>query len=152
MYIIFAISFTFSFSIVGLFANLAIKDKSFYRHLENFNFIKSDTVNRYLGIVYFKEILLRSFWRQLNPTIKITKHPDRQKLISLRNEMTSAEIGHLIAFICVIIVAVIFKIKHFYEGAFIPILISNIIFHTYPVLLQQYNKRRLDKVIDRFKS
>ena len=147
---IFAVFFTFGFSLVGLLINNAIKDKPFYRHLSNFNFIKSEKVNRYLGVLLFKKVLLNSFWKHFNATVKIKERPDRKKLIALRNEMTHAEIGHLIAFVCVIFVAILLRPrKHLYQDAFIPILVCNVIFHIYPPLLQQYNKRRLDTVINR---
>jgi len=145
---IFSITFTFGFSLVGLTINNLIKEKPFYNNLSNLNFIESDTANRYLGVLFFRKLILNSFWRHFNQTVKITERPDRKKLLALRKEMTYAEISHLIAFVCVVITAIIIRPKsHLYSDAFISILIFNIIFHIYPPLLQQYNKRRLDKVI-----
>jgi hypothetical protein len=144
---IFAITFTFSLSIIWLLVTNAIKGTPFFTKISNLNFIKSEKANRYLGVFLFKQVLISSFWRHFNPTLKMTGRPDRAKLIALRNEMTAAEIGHLIAFFCTIIAVVIMHNTHFYENAIIPILVCNIIFHIYPPLLQQYNKRRLDKVI-----
>jgi len=146
---IFAISFTFSLSIIGLLVNNAIKNKPFYRIISNFNFIKSEAANRYLGVILFKKVLVKSFWRHLNPTLKMEGLSDKAKLITLRNEMTSAEIGHLVALLCTFIAVIVMHEKRYYEDAIIPILICNIIFHVYPPLVQQYNKKRLDKVIDR---
>jgi len=146
---VFAISFTFSLSIIGLVVNNIIKNKPFYRIISNFNFIKSEAANLYLGVILFKKVLVKSFWRHLNPTLKMSGRPDRAKLITLRNEMTSAEIGHLVALLCTFIAVIIMYEKHFYEDAIVPVLVCNIIFHVYPPLVQQYNKRRLDKVIDR---
>jgi len=147
---IFSITFAFGFSIIGLLINNAIKNKPFYSNLSNFNFIKSDAANRYLAVLLFRKIVIKSFWRHFNPILKIKERPNREKLIGLRNEMTYAEVSHLIAFMCVLIVAVFFQVKHLYKGAFVPILISNVIFHLYPPLVQQYNKRRLDTVINQF--
>ena len=97
-----------------------------------------------------KKILATTFLGGLNQTIKIKERPDPVKLLALRKEMTSAEIGHLIAFVCVIITILFFKIKHQHTDAFIPMLVSNVVFHIYPPLVQQYSKRRLDKIIAHF--
>jgi len=146
---IFAISFTFSLSIIGLLVNHAIKSRPFYSKISNLNFIKSEAANRYLGVVLFKKVLVISFWKHLNPTLKISERPNLKKLLVLRNEMTSAEIGHLVALICTFIAVIVMYQKHYYEDAIIPVLVCNIVFHVYPPLVQQYNKRRLDKIIDR---
>lgn len=147
---IFGISLAFSFSIIGMLVNTAIRNKPFYRHLSNFNFIKSEKANRYFGILVFRTIVLKSFWRHFNPAIKIAEgRPNLQKLQAIRNEMTYAEISHLIAFICGLIMAVVMQITHFLYNALVPLLLFNVIFHIYPPLVQQYNKRRLDKVITR---
>ena len=147
---IFGITFAFGFSVAGLIINNAIKNKPFYANLSNLNFVKSDRTNRYLGVLLFRKIIVNSFWKYLNQSLKVSDRPDNRKLIALRNEMTYAEVSHLIAFICVLIAAVIFEANRLYKGAFIPILVSNVIFHLYPPLLQQYNKRRIDRIIDRF--
>ncbi|KGO87859.1 hypothetical protein Q765_05080 [Flavobacterium rivuli WB 3.3-2 = DSM 21788] len=146
---IFAISFTFSLSIIGLLVNHAIKSRPFYSKISNLNFIKSEAANRYLGVVLFKKVLVISFWKHLNPTLKIAGRPDKAKLNALRNEMTTAEVGHLVALMCTFIAVIVMHQKHYYEDAIIPVLVCNIVFHVYPPLVQQYNKRRLDKIIDR---
>lgn len=136
-------------SIIGLSVNHAIKSRPFYSKISNLNFIKSEAANRYLGVILFKKVLVKSFWKDLNPTLKIAGRPDKAKLIALRSEMTTAEIGHLVALLCTFIAVIVMHERRYYEDAIIPILICNIIFHVYPPLVQQYNKRRLDKVIDR---
>jgi len=148
-YIFGSISIAFAFSVVGLLINNTIKNTSFYKRLSNFNFISSEKANRYLGVLYFRQILIRSFWRHLNPALKLTERPDRQKLQSLRNEMTYAEISHLFAFLLVAGVAIASKVWHYREQGLWALIISNIVFHLYPALVQQYNKRRLDRIIKR---
>lgn len=148
-YITGSISLVFCFAIIGLLINLAIKDKSFYIYISNFNFITNYKLNRYLGILYFKYLLATTFWKNFNPTLKIKEKPDQTQLRQLRNEMTYAEISHLIAFILVIVLIIISYFIQ-YHNQIIPILlIANVIFHLYPALVQQYNKRRLDTVISK---
>ena len=148
--IIFSITFAFGFSIAGMLLNNAIKNQPFYRKLSHYNFVKNEAINKYLGVLLFRKIIVSSFWRHLNPAVKITGRASLSKLVALRNEMTHAEISHLIAFICTLIVAILIRSKkHLYHDAFVPIIVCNIIFHVYPPLVQQYNKRRLDKVIKR---
>ena len=149
-YIFGSISLAFSFAIVGLLINTAIRKAAFYRHLSNFNFIASEKANRYLGVLYFRHILKTTFWRHFNPTLKIIGRPDKEGLQSLRNEMTYAEISHLIAFVFVLPLLVCIKLYDFYKDAFWSLLIANILFHIYPALVQQYNKRRLDILLKRF--
>lgn len=151
-YITGSISLVFCFAIIGLLINLAIKDKPFYLHLSNFKFIKDHKLNRYLGILYFKHLLANTFWKNFNPTLKIKEKPDQTKLKQLRNEMTYAEISHLIAFILVIVLTIISYFTQFHNKIIPILLIANVIFHLYPALVQQYNKRRLDKVIHKMNS
>jgi hypothetical protein len=95
-------------------------------------------------------MLISTFWRHFNPKIKIAGKVNRNDLLNLRKEMTYAEISHLIAFVAVLIFAAIkYSSKHY--SLVIPLLVSNVLFHFYPALVQQYNKRRLDVVLYRIK-
>jgi len=66
------------------------------------------------------------------------------ELPDLRNEMTIAEIGHLIGFVFVI-GFVLVKVGQGYYLFALVMLIVNILMNLYPTLLQQQNKRRIDK-------
>lgn len=149
-YIFGSISIAFAFSVVGLLINNLIKNRDFYKRLSNFNFVRGEKANRYLGVLFFRQILVKSFWRHLNPTLKLTERLDREKLQSLRNEMTYAEISHLFAFLLVAALAVASKVCHYREQGIPALIVANIVFHLYPALVQQYNKRRIDKVRQRF--
>lgn len=149
VYYTFSISLAFTFAIFGLLINNAIKHRPFYRNLSAFNFIANHSVNKYLGIIYFKKILATTFWKKFNPTLNIGKTSNRAALIALRNEMTYAEISHIIAFLLILIFIPVIYAFQFYKGIITPLFIANIIFHLYPAMVQQYNKRRLDKIIVR---
>lgn len=147
-YILPSISITFGFSVIGMLINNVIKHKQFYNSLTNLNFVVSEKANRLLGVLLLKYIIIHSFWGKFNPLLTI-KVKNRETLVQLRKEMTYAEISHLICFILILILLPVCYVLKFHDDIIIPLFICNIIFHFYPPLLQQYNKRRLDKAINR---
>jgi len=146
-----AIIIAFGFSVVGLLLNFPIRNMAFYNKLSRFNFVKGKKVNKNIGVLYFRQMLITSFWRHFNPKIKVTEKPTHEELLNLRKEIIYAEISHLIAFVGVLVFAgITYSSKHY--SFIIALLISNILFHFYPALVQQYNKRRLDIVLTRIKK
>ena len=141
---VFGISMSFISWIVGMILNGILVKTSYYKKLSNLNFISNKTVNKRIGIKYFKWIVKNTFFKFFNQKIKL----DDQKtdLTHIRHEMTLAEVSHLIGFVFVIVVA-IYKIMtvSFLFGIFM--MIPNILMNLYPSLLQQENKRRIDKLI-----
>jgi len=68
------------------------------------------------------------------------------QLTELRKEMTFSEISHLIGFGFV----TIFALAKFINGTYLfglIIMIVNVLLNLYPSLLQQENKRRIDRLI-----
>jgi len=142
--VVFSISVAFISWTIGLILNAAIQNKSFYHYLENFNFIKRDKWNKTIGLGYFKWIVKNTFFKFFNQKIKLKeKNAD---LSTIRREMTIAEIGHLIGFVFMAIVAIYKGVLGSYLLAFI-IMIFNVFMNLYPSLLQQENKRRIDRLI-----
>ena len=74
-----------------------------------------------------------------------------REIQNLINEMTIAEISHLIGFLFVTFFAVYKTITHDFLFGLI-IMIVNIFMNLYPTLLQQENKRRIDPIIKRQKK
>lgn len=145
-----SISVSFGLSVVGMLINNAIKHKPFYTAVTQFNFVESEKANRFMGVFVLRYIILNSFWGKFNPALKV-REKNRETLLLLRNEMTYAEISHLICFIIILALLPVLYFTNYRVEVIIPLFICNIIFHLYPPLLQQYNKRRLDKVIARMK-
>ncbi|MGO3707803.1 MAG: hypothetical protein ACTJGA_08185, partial [Mesonia hippocampi] len=79
---------------------------------------------------------------------KIKLKNKKTELTEIRKEMTIAEISHLIGFVFVTFFAVYKSITHDFLFGLI-IMIANILMNLYPSLLQQENKRRIDKLINR---
>jgi len=144
--LIFGISMSFISWIVGMILNGIFMKTKYYEEVSNLNFIKSNTLKKSIGIKYFKWIVKNTFFKFFNQKIKVeNKSTD---LTEIRNEMTLSEISHLIGFVFVAIVAVYKSISVGIIFGF-TMMIPNILMNLYPSLLQQENKRRIDKLINR---
>ena len=142
---------TFSFAIsviswiVGMVVNAGLIKTPFYKqYLTKLNFITDENLNRYIGIGIFKWIIIHSLFKYFNPKLSLKKKIIISELPDLRNEMTIAEISHLIGFVFVIGFILVKVGQGYYLFALI-MLIVNILMNLYPSLLQQQNKRRIDK-------
>jgi hypothetical protein len=143
-YLKFGISISFISWLVGLIGNGLLMKMKFYHKLSNFNFIESTKMNRYLGIKYFQWIVKNTPFKFFNQKIKLKN--GKADLMEMRKEMTYAEIGHLIGFVFVLPFAAFYGIK--YSALFgLIIMAVNVLMNLYPSLLQQENKRRIDRLI-----
>lgn len=124
--------------------NSMLMKTEYYKKLSNFNFIRSRSLNKNIGIKYFKWIVKNTFFKFFNQKIKLENK--KVDLADIRNEMTLSEISHLIGFIFVAGFAVY---KSFVVNIVfgLTMMIPNVLLNLYPSLLQQENKRRIDKLI-----
>ena len=142
----FGISMSFISWIVGMIINALISKTEYYQKISNLNFIKGENLNTNIGIKNFKWVVKNTFFKFFNQKIKLENK--KTDLTEIRNEMTVAEISHLIGFIFVTIVAIYLSFtKSPIVG--ITMMIPNTLMNLYPSLLQQENKRRIDKLIKR---
>lgn len=131
---------------VGIMGNAMLQGTSYYERLSHLNFIPGKALNIALGVEQFKRIVKYSFFRFLNQSIRVEgKHTD---LASIRHQMTLAETSHLIAFLFVAAFALYqsFNVSLIFG---LTMMIQNTVLNGYPCLLQQENKRRIDKLINR---
>jgi len=140
------ISLSFISWIIGMIINGILLKTDFYKKISNINFITSETINKRIGIENFKWIVKNTFFKFFNQKINLKNK--KTELTEIRKEMTIAEISHLIGFLFVTFVALYKSITDNYLIGF-GIMIVNIIMNLYPSLLQQKNKRRIDKLIRR---
>lgn len=126
--------------------NSILVKTDYYKKISNLNFIESKTLNKNIGIKYFKWIVNNTFFKLFNQKIKLKNK--KTKLTEIRKEMTIAEISHLIGFIFVTAFAIY---KSFTQNLLFGLIIMlvNVLMNLYPSLLQQENKRRIDKLIKR---
>lgn len=137
--------------VLGAGINEVIKKRSFYCKIANLQFIKNDFIYKLIGIKYIKWLVYKTFWKNFNPHIKIESRPNLAALKFLKSKMTDAEISHLIAFILVLLTALVFfSIGKNQFGIFL--LILNIAFNLYPALLQQKNKQRINVLLERMNN
>jgi ABC-type amino acid transport system permease subunit len=146
-YLSFSIAITFISFIVGMAINVLWKNTPFYNNkLSNLNFIKSEILNKYFGVDIVKWIVKNTPFKYFNQKLKLRNKIEKTDLHELRKEMTSSEIDHLIGFVFV----TIFALMKFYKNEWLfglTIMTVNILMNLHPSLLQQQNKRRIDKVI-----
>ena len=148
-YIIFSVAVTYLSWIVGILGHALIKHRSVYRKLSNLNFMSSKRANALLGIKPFAWLIKNTFLRFFNPGLKVNNPQTADELKTLRNEMTKAEVGHLIGFAATTLFALIIIVTKGPALA-LSIMAANVLMNLYPVLLQQENKRRLDRLIRRW--
>lgn len=141
-YVTFGIAISFISWIVGMICNSILIQTKYYEKLSNLNFITSKSLNTYIGLNYFKWIVKNTPFRFFNQKIRLQNK--KAELTEIRKEMTIAEVSHLIGFIFVTSIALY---KGFSDNYLFAILISlvNIPMNLYPALLQQENKRRIDR-------
>lgn len=148
-YVTFSVSIGFISWIVGMIINALIKNTAFYKtNLYDLNFIESEYINKLIGLDAIKWIVKNTFFWVFNPKLrlKLNRKITVDDLISLRSEMLTAEISHLNSFVfaCGVVVVMLVKTKLILA---LFIMIVNVIMNLYPSLLQQQNKRRIDKLI-----
>lgn len=137
--------------ILGAGCNELIKNTSLYPKLSKLQFIKNDFVYKFIGIKIIKWLVYKTFWKNFNNHIKLEGRPNLERLHSLKKNMIDAEISHLIAFIAVLLISgVFFVIGKNQLGVFL--LIFNILFNLYPSLLQQQNKQRIDRLVQKMNN
>jgi len=133
---------------LGVLAVYLLKSLNLYAHFENQNYI-SDKLTQQLGVLKFGWLIKNTFMGKFNQKIKYHGIAKSKTLEELKTEMTAAEIGHLFGFITMLIatfVLIFWEIEWWY---FFLLILLNIIFNLYLVLFQQYNKRRINRILKR---
>lgn len=134
---------------IGLLINALIMKQDFYEHLSHMNFIRSDAVNKAIGVGLVRWGAMHTFFRFFNPNIRLHNKAGLERLQEVRKQMTYSEIGHLIAFVAVVFYAIFMAVngKVLFAGF---LMLSNVFLNLHPSLLQQQNKRRIDRVLQRY--
>lgn len=136
----------FSSYAIGVLGTVFIQLIGFYQWFENHNYI-GDTLTKRLGVLQFGWLIRHSFMGKFNQKLKFKGGINKEKLEQLKKDMTFAENNHLIAFLLLQILIVLLLIWGIQYWQIIAYTILNIIFNLYLVLLQQYNKRRIDRIL-----
>jgi hypothetical protein len=135
---------------VGMIMTALVRNTTFYEtRLSNLNLIKSDLTNQIIGVGVIKWIVKNTFFKYLNQKLKFDRKLSISEIKNIRNDMTKSEIDHLFAFLFVSIFMFVAIYNQEYLSALI-ILLMNIFMNLGPSLLQQQNKRRIDKLLSKF--
>jgi hypothetical protein len=143
---------TFAFAIatiswlVGMIINGILMKTTVYYSLSNLNLIKRNDLNKKIGLGIFKWIVINTPFKFFNQKLKLKTKIGLEEMLVIRKEMTIAEISHFIGFGFVTIFMAIKLTTGNYWPALV-ILIVNVFINLYPSLLQQENKRRIDRLI-----
>ncbi len=148
-YIKFGVSITIISWMVGIVINIVFKKTRLYERASGFNLIESKNLNKWIGLSLFKWIVKNTPFKYFNPKLKLGKRIKLKDIEELREEMTFAELNHLIGFLFVIIFVAVKIVNGLYLFAAI-IMAANFLLNLYPSLLQQENKRRIDRFLKRY--
>ena len=129
--------------LTGVLKSVGLLDK-----LSHHNYI-SDGLTKKIGALHFGWLVKNSFMRFFNQNVYLKGKRDKATLEKLIDEMTQAEVGHLIGFLFVLIVNIYMLISGADILFVVGIFLANIVFNLYLVFIQQYNKRRIKRLLGR---
>lgn len=131
---------------IGIFADILLRMMPFYGWISTrYLFADSKTYER-LGVEWFRKILLATPLRMFNDKIKLPTNCDLQLLKDVRKHIAAAEVSHWVGFV-VMMVLTVYAWSFYGPKIGVSFVFFNTIGNLYPCLLQQYNKRRLYKLI-----
>jgi hypothetical protein len=148
MAIVYNLKVMFISWVIGHASTLLLNRMISNNKLLKLNFVRSEKVNKLIGVGIYKWVLTNSFVRYFNPRLQITvKKPNLSELLEIRAAMTYAETVHLIGFSYIIARIIMNIINKEHQMMIVPLIAVNITVNFYPVLVQQLNKRRIERLI-----
>ena len=142
-----AVLFMFLSFVIGLAGDAALQRTSVYNVLSHWFLFEHPQTYESVGVLWYRWFLAVTPFGSFNRDLYFTKRRDVHTLSAVRQKMCSAEISHWVGFLCLLALTFV---AWWYRGIFIAFcyVFFNLIGNLYPCLLQQYNKRRLDRVIN----
>jgi Glycosyl-4,4'-diaponeurosporenoate acyltransferase len=99
-----------------------------------------------LGIRLFKKLVRRGPLSIFSPTLRFPKEKTVSALQGLESEMRKAETGHALIFMLVLLFVGYMLLKGWLD-AVVWMLLFNILINGYPIMLQRYNRIKLQELI-----
>jgi len=109
-------------------------------------FERTGQVYERLGIRLFKKLVRRGPLAIFSPTLRFPKEKTALTLQSLLGEMQKAETGHALIFVLVLLF-VGYALLQGWLDAVAWMLLFNILVNGYPIMLQRYNRIKLQELI-----
>lgn len=132
---------------IGVFGTGITKILGLYEKFEDHNYI-GNLLTKRLGVLKFGWLIRKSFMRIFNPKLKFTGKMNTEKLIQLKEDMTFAENNHLFGFIFFQGLIFVLAAWGFEIWQIVSYTIINVVFNLYLVFLQQFNKRKIDRILE----
>lgn len=99
-----------------------------------------------VGVRLVKKLLRRGPLRVLSPTLRFPKEKTASALRILENEMRKAETVHSLTFVLMLLFVGYVAINDWLD-AVMWMLLFNILLNVYPIMLQRYNRIKLQELI-----
>jgi hypothetical protein len=128
----------------GAVASLAIRFSFAPNYYAIKSFEQTGRVYEWLGVRLVKKILRRGPLAILSPTLRFPEEKTVAGLEKLENEMRNAETIHLYVFIFILLLTG-FALLNGWLDAVGWLSLFNILFNIYPIMLQRYNRIRMQE-------
>ena len=109
-------------------------------------FERTGQVYERLGIRLFKKLVRRGPLSIFSPTLRFPKEKTVSALLGLLNEMRKAETGHALIFVLVLLF-VGYGLLNGWLDAVVWMLLFDVLINGYPIMLQRYNRIKLQELI-----
>ena len=109
-------------------------------------FERTGQVYEFLGVSLFKKLVRRGPLTIFSPTLRIPQEKTVSALRHLDGEMRKAETGHAIIFILIFLFISYALLRGWFDAVG-WMLAFNVIINGYPIMLQRYNRIKLQELI-----
>ncbi len=140
------IFFMFLSFVVGIFVDPILRRVTNYEWLSTRYLFRDARTYEKIGILWFRKFLFVTPLGSFKQSIQLSHKRDLATLRAVRDRIASAEMSHWVGFFIMLGLTIA---AWWYRGAFIGLLyvVFNLLGNVYPSLLQQYNKRRLERLL-----
>ena len=140
------IFFMFLSFLLGTFADPILRRVAKYESLSNRYLFRNLKTYETIGILWFRRFLEVTPVGSFNRNLHFSKNRDLATFTALRSHMATAEMSHWVGFTAMLVLT---GIAWWLRGPLVGsgYVVFNVLGNVYPALLQQYNKRRLCRLI-----
>ena len=133
--------------VVGIVVDPALRRMTNYEWLSTRYLFRNSRTYEALGILWFRRLLEVTPLGSFNRDLKFSKDRDLKTFLRIRSHMASAEMSHWIGFVTMLALTFV---AWWHRGTLVGIgyVFFNLFGNVYPSMLQQYNKRRLCRLIE----
>jgi hypothetical protein len=111
------------------------------------SFERAGRIYELLGIRLFKALVRRGPLAIFSPTLRFPEERTVPALRALESEMRKAETGHVLIFVLILVFVGYFLLRGSLDAA-AWLLLFNIPINGYPIMLQRYNRIKLQELVD----